>query len=249
MAGVPDRLAPLRSVFWNPDRTSGLTCAVCTTPSLSTGYTNCYPCNGHMYSGHPTADLVAPVTYAVDGTQAMSDLYNYKSSAVSDQTRTAARDRLFNVLYLALERHLSCFGPIQAIATVPSSGGRNGAHPVDEMRRMFGEGFTQLDMTYVGPAGLDRAQRRVLDPQRFRVDANKVRGQRVLLLDDAWVSGVHIQSAAGALKLAGAAGVAAVPIGRVVSPSYTEAKAYLEDHRPPPPFSPDVCPVSGQPHT
>jgi glutamine phosphoribosylpyrophosphate amidotransferase len=178
----------------------------------------------------------------------MSDLYNYKSSAVSDQTRAAARDRLFNVLYLALEGHMSCFGPIDSIATVPSSGGRNGVHPVDEMRRMFGEGFAQLDLAYVGPAGLERAERRVLDPQRFRVDAGQIRGKRVLLLDDAWVSGVHIQSAAGALKLAGAAAVVAVPIGRVISPGYTEAKAYLEDHRPPPPFSPDICPVSGQSH-
>jgi len=248
VAGIPDRLAPLRSVFWNPDRTSGLTCAVCTTPSLSIGYSSCYPCNGHSHSGHPTADLVAPITYAVDGTQAMSDLYNYKSATVSDQARAAARDRLFNVLYLSLERHLACFGSIDSIATVPSSGGRNGKHPVDEMRRMFGDGFVQLDLTYVGPAGLERAQRRVLDPQRFRVDADLVRGQRVLLLDDAWVSGVHIQSAAGAMKLAGAARVVAVPIGRVVSPAYAEARAYLEDHRPPPPYSPDICPVSGQRH-
>lgn len=177
----------------------------------------------------------------------MRDLYNYKDPSAGEQTRFGARDRLLSVLFVSLEQHVRCFGGLDAIATVPSSGGRGGDHPVEQMRQMFGEGFQQLVLTYVGPAGLDRAQRRVLDPSRFQVDRLAASGQRVLLLDDTWVSGVHMQSAAAALKLAGAAYVAAVPIGRFISPGYGETRAYLADN-PPRPFDPAICPISGQVH-
>jgi predicted amidophosphoribosyltransferase len=52
----------------------------------------------------------------------------------------------------------------------------------------------------------------------LRVDA-RVSGADVLLVDDSWVSGASAQSAAAALKLAGAARVAIVVIGRHVDPS------------------------------
>ncbi len=230
MAGIPDRLAPLRSVFSNPDRTSGETCRTCTTPALSAGYSNCYQCDAQARSGHLLSDVVAPISYAVEGLQAMRDLYNYKSGSESVATRVAARDRLLSVLYLSLDAHLGCFGGIDGIATVPSSGSRDGLHPVEQMRSLFGDGFTQLPISYAGPMGLDRAERRILDPARFEVAPRLTAGRRVLLLDDAWVSGVHMQSAAAALKMAGASHVAAVPIGRVISPRYSESKTYLANH-------------------
>lgn len=193
MAAAPDQLAALRSVFWNPDRTSGLTCSVCTTPALGSDFRLCYQCNGHAQSPHQIADVVAPITYAVEGYQAMRDLYNYKSAA-GGQLETAARNRLFNGLYLSLSEHMGCFGGIDAVATVPSSGGRTSAHPVDELRGMFGTGFQHIAVEYIGPARRDRQQRRVLAPDRFAVDASAVDGCRVLLLDDAWVTGAHMQS-------------------------------------------------------
>lgn len=234
-------------MFSNPDRVSGLTCAVCTTPSLGAGYRNCFQCNEQERSGSELADIVAPITYAVEGSQAMRDLYNYKDQMVDNRTRFAARDRLLNALFVSLEQHLGCFGGVDAIATVPSSGGRRGGHPVEEMRGMFGEGFEQIQLTYVGPAGLDRQQRRVLDSMHYQVSAGPTRGRRVLLLDDAWVSGVHMQSAAGALKLAGVAFVAAIPIGRVVAPKFEGTRAYLAQH-PPIPFDPAICPIDGTRH-
>ena len=45
-----------------------------------------------------------------------------------------------------------------------------------------------------------------------------VRGSRVLLLDDVYVSGSRAQSAAAALRLSGARTVLVVPLGRVVRP-------------------------------
>jgi len=55
---------------------------------------------------------------------------------------------------------------------------------------------------------------RLLDGGRFR--AGRVTGVRVLLLDDTWASGASAQSAAVALKQAGARAVAVVVIGRHV---------------------------------
>jgi len=247
MAAAPGQLATLRSVFWNPDRTSGLTCTVCTTPGLGAGYRVCFACHGQRQSGRELADIVAPITYAIEGTQIMRDLYNYKTGD-GGYTETSARDRLFNGLYLSLSEHLECFGGIDVIATVPSSSGRSAPHPVDQMRRMFGQGFEHSVVQYVGPAGLDRQQRRVLSPDRFAIDALTVRGSRVLLLDDAWVSGAHMQSVAAALKMSGATFVASVPIGRVVSPTYGETRSYLQEHAPEP-FNPSKCPVSGIVHS
>ena len=246
MAGAPGQLAALRSVFRNPDRTSGLTCAVCTTPAVGQGYRHCFQCNSHLQTRLSLANVVAPITYAVEGSQAMRDLYNYKAQD-GGLTAIAARDRLFNGLYTSLSEHLACFEGITTIATVPSSGGRLGSHPLEQMRSMFDDGFDHAHVEYIGPPGLDRQQRRVLAPERYEVDSRSLEGARVLLLDDAWVSGVHTQSVAAALKISGASHVAAVPIGRVVSPSYSESREYLAQH-PAGPFDPSICPISGARH-
>ena len=56
---------------------------------------------------------------------------------------------------------------------------------------------------------------RALDPERFRAE-QPLTGAAVLLLDDTWASGGSAQSAALALKRAGARAVAVVVIGRHV---------------------------------
>ena len=58
---------------------------------------------------------------------------------------------------------------------------------------------------------------RGVDPRWLRVDG-PVAGTDVLVVDDTWVSGGSAQSAAVALKLAGARRVAIVVIGRHVNP-------------------------------
>ncbi len=55
-----------------------------------------------------------------------------------------------------------------------------------------------------------------LDPDRFRAP-RPLTGASVLLLDDTWTSGGTAQSAAVALKRAGARSVAAVVLGRHVA--------------------------------
>lgn len=59
--------------------------------------------------------------------------------------------------------------------------------------------------------------------------APTAKDRRVLIVDDTFTSGSHAQSAASALAMAGAGVVAIVPVGRVISPAFSESvKAYWE---------------------
>lgn len=60
---------------------------------------------------------------------------------------------------------------------------------------------------------------RYFDPGRY-VTSRDLAGASVLLIDDTWVSGSSAQSAAAALRRAGATHVACVVIGRWLTPSF-----------------------------
>jgi hypothetical protein len=69
----------------------------------------------------------------------------------------------------------------------------------------------------------------------FAVDPSAraaVRGARALLLDDTYVSGSRAQSAAAALRLAGAGAVVITPLGRVLRPDRVAAHAAFLAARP-----------------
>jgi hypothetical protein len=68
-----------------------------------------------------------------------------------------------------------------------------------------------------------------------------VAGANVLLIDDMWTTGASAQSAAAALRAAGAATVAAVVIGRHVNRGWRDTDARLRNH--PPRFDWSACPV------
>jgi hypothetical protein len=94
---------------------------------------------------------------------------------------------------------------------VPSGRGRAGPHPLQALAAPY------LALPWVGlrprPGGDPWA--RSLDADRFRA-GHEALGAEVLLLDDTWASGASAQSAAVALKQAGARTVAVVVIGRHV---------------------------------
>jgi hypothetical protein len=248
---LPSLLAGVKSIYSNALREAGVTCDVCAAP-VAAPYTVCYPCNSHARSGKQIADIVAPLSYALKGSQSMTDLYNYKEVSLASGVRESARDRLLTMLYESLSRHLPCLvnagGPMIAVTTVPSSSRtRLGPHPLEEMLLAFGEGFPRIAIEYVGPGG-DRSIRRVLDPSHFAILSGAIpRETHVLLIDDAWVSGVHAQSVAGTLKANGARWVSTVPLARVLSPSFDVTKNFLAS-RTLGAFNPDVCPLSGRVH-
>jgi hypothetical protein len=60
---------------------------------------------------------------------------------------------------------------------------------------------------------------RYFDPERYAT-SRQLDGESVLLIDDTWVTGSSAQSAAAALRDAGAARVGCVVIGRWLTPSF-----------------------------
>jgi hypothetical protein len=121
---------------------------------------------------------------------------------------------------------------------VPTGCGRPGLHP---LLRLASPGLRlPLSPLAIRPG----RQGRDLDVHRFRVGPVPG-GASVLLLDDTWVSGASAQSAAAALKLAGAAHVAIVVLGRHVNPSDPRAGPLLAGLVPAPydPLDRSMCVV------
>ena len=98
------------------------------------------------------------------------------------------------------------------LAVVPSGRRRPGPHP---LRALAGPltGLPWAELTVAWP--LDPAGR-IADPGRYR--AVPLPGARVALLDDTWTTGASAQSAAAALRLAGAQSVAVIVLGRHLLP-------------------------------
>ena len=131
--------------------------------------------------------------------------------------RASDRASLLALLLAFLADHGHCvwrsagMPPPDRLAVVPTGAGRPGPHPL-----------LRLVSPYLRLPGCPLALRpgrqgRDLDLDRFQV-LGRPAGASVLLLDDTWVSGASAQSAAAALKLAGARHVAVVVLGRHVNP-------------------------------
>ena len=188
-------------------------CAVCHGPS-GRGSARCYQCDLHCQSAPGSlADVVAPVAFAIKGGSHARNLWQYKSLRPAAEVSTAARLTLLALLLVFLREHGLCLwqaagiaGPTH-LAVVPTARGRPGPHPLRAL----------VEEHLAGPwAGLSARrggeQVRDLDPARFRATA--LSKARVLLLDDTWTTGSSAQSAAMALRRAGATSVVTVVLGR-----------------------------------
>jgi hypothetical protein len=170
---------------------------------------------------------VAPVGYAVRGGALADDLRRYKSEH-ADPASAAAAGRLRWLLTRFLAEHGPAVwaaagmaaGPA-AVAVVPTGRGRPGAHPLAGLVRAC-VGLPLVRLATV-PA---EVHSRAVNPRWLRV-LDQVTGTDVLVIDDMWVSGGSAQSAASALKLAGAARVAVVVLGRHVNPEDPRSGRFL----------------------
>ncbi|HXL96100.1 MAG TPA: hypothetical protein VN969_44890 [Streptosporangiaceae bacterium] len=191
-------------------------CRVCRGPA-GPGFGRCYQCAQHVQLGQGLlANAVVPVSYAVRGTPFAETLWRYKAEGASPEA-------LLALLLVFLHDHATCIwrqagmsGP-DRVAVVPSGCGRPGAHPLLRLISPYLRlPLARLDMR-PGEQGRD------LNADRFQAAVPV--GARVLLLDDSWVSGASAQSAAVALKRAGAAKVAVVVLGRHLNPAEPRASA------------------------
>jgi hypothetical protein len=215
-----------------------LTCRTCRGPTPA-GLARCYQCGLALKeAGELLADAVAPIGYAVRGSPLARDLWQYKSDRAG-AAESAARLRAMLAGYLRDNGGAvwtaagMAAGSPQLAAAVPSGQGRPGGHPLLGLVRSC------VDVPLVGlsvaPGGA--AHVRGVDPGWLRVDGT-VTGADVLVVDDTWVSGGSAQSAAIALKLAGARRVAIIVIGRHVNPDDPRSAGVVAELRPPGPVTP-----------
>ena len=124
------------------------------------------------------------------------------------------------------------------LAVVPTGCGRPGPHPLLALSAPY----LRLPVTRLvirpGEQGRDP------NPDRFSAERSTA-GASVLLLDDTWVSGASAQSAAAALKRAGARHVAVVVLGRHVDPA-DRLGGPLAARLAPAPYDPAKCAVHAQ---
>jgi hypothetical protein len=178
------------------------------------------------------ADIVLPVAYAPKGSPLARRLWQYKSVPPSGHgspdrhplayatrarqaEQAAAAALLLALLLTFLLDHGACMWrlaelePPTHVAVVPTARGRPGEHPLRSLIAPY------LSWPWADLRTRPDQRERDLDPRRF--DATPIAGSRVLLIDDTWTTGASAQSAAMALRGAGARSVAAVVIGRHIS--------------------------------
>jgi len=185
------------------------------------GYRRCYSCSRTENS----LAAVAPISYSVAGEQLHHALLGYKRLK-GNVARRLERE-LGAVLWRFLSLHEECVAKASGVdsfalvTTVPSGDrDRDLDHP---MRGIVGElaGPTHDRYQLLLTRSEADVPPRTADPDKFK-PLRHVDGEAVLLIDDTWTTGASAQSAAAALRAAGAGPVAAVVIGRHLNREWNE---------------------------
>ncbi len=221
----------------NPVRQAGLTCATCATPAP--GYERCLRCAGDQRRG-PAADATAFLTYAIAGQPSGYLMRGYKA----DPPVAAHRQVVTLLLAVSLARHARCAAvlagrPVTHWAVVPSLPAKPGPHPLREVVARLAPRH-EIPLAAAGRARYPRD----LSPGHFSCPARLRAGAHVLLIDDTWAMGGHAQSAALALRAAGAGRVSLLVAARWLKADFGDNSAILRrsaGRR----FDPATCPWTG----
>jgi predicted amidophosphoribosyltransferase len=224
MATVRELTALYENVMLAPRHGPGV-CASCF--NLTAGFDRCYACTHQESWLH----VVAPISYSVAHEQLHHVLASYKrlSGDVADRLRI----QLAAVLWRYLDRHETCLARATGverfglITTVPSS----------DRERDERQPLRRIVSTLVGPTR-GRHQRLLRRSEAFVpahtfhaakfIAVRPLDGEPVLLVDDTWTTGANAQSAASALRAAGAGPLAVVVIGRHVNRGWHENNRRLQ---------------------
>lgn len=134
-------------------------------------------------------------------------------------------------------------GQVGALAVVPSLGGRPSPHPLEALAAYLLPGAPTIPLSADPGDHGDRDRRRVFRPGFFAVrDPKVVNGRHVVLVDDTWVTGSHLQSAAAALRQAGAAHVTGLVLARRLRPDWGMNADFVGEQLTRP-YDVTVCPV------
>ncbi len=218
MTPVADLTARFEGVMLAPRHGPGV-CEVCL--NLTRGFDRCFAC-----SIIPSQlDVVVPISYSVAHEQLHHVLAGYKrleGFPARRYTRVLAA-----ILWRFLARHEQCVADaagarrFDLVTTVPSADGdRDARHPLRLIVDQLVGPTRGRHQRLLACAGVESAPRK-FDPHRY-LATRALDGERILLIDDTWTTGANAQSAAAALRTAGAGTVAAVVIGRHLNREWHE---------------------------
>jgi predicted amidophosphoribosyltransferase len=213
MPTVRELSAPYENFMFGPRPGPGV-CRQCF--NFTDGYHRCFVCTRHP----SVLDLMVPISYSVAHEQLHHALASYKRLTGEVARRLSLQ--LAAVLWRFLDSHEDCVArPAGAdafplITTVPSGDQiRDECHPlhwiVSELVGPTRNRYEQL----LRPSEAAVEQHR-FSREKF-VALRALGGEPVLVIDDTWTTGANAQSAAAALRDAGAGQLAAVVIGRHVN--------------------------------
>lgn len=190
-------------------------CRVCHT-FVASDFECCYQCNEARRSLTSTVEAIDFVALAVKGEQLARELAVYKGTNHVAASRT--RFTLSAVLWRWLVEHEDCVAEaadvvrFPVVTAIPSTGGRT-THPLDDMvgRAIKATADRYRPVLRVPPGSPgDRS----FAEDRFEAEPPPGHEVPVLLVDDTFTSGAHVQSAAAALRAAGWGPIGVVCIGR-----------------------------------
>lgn len=217
-------------------------CRICLGPTQtkkdsSEHWEICWPCREHRTSADirpgELADTVGFIIYALenkDGStdQALRDMYQYKQIQTGQSINREISEpgqRIRTLLYTTLRDNLpvlaQAVSPVEVITHVPSTNNSPGRD-----RRALASALDSAlsHISDIAPhqrllesSGNNTGSSRTINPGRFSVtDPAAIVGRHVLLVEDTWVTGASVQSAAVSLHRAGAHQVTVMCIARML---------------------------------
>jgi len=205
-------------------------CKACLGP-LNPGFQLCQSCQRLLDGGAPRDILrrVVPMTSAMNPSEWYRILWRYKSGHAKEG------EAMMILCHCYFERHRERLrelldGEPSVWTIVPSSRVGYSEQP---LQRLLGRlpalrAALRQTLRFAPRASVGRS---VYSPGSLEATGADLHGQRVVLIEDTWVTGATAVSAAGALRAAGATAVATVAIARVFNKHYwNEGHSYLEAH-------------------
>ncbi|MCL2783594.1 MAG: hypothetical protein FWD80_06460 [Propionibacteriaceae bacterium] len=215
------------------------TCVVCGTPL--TGFHECWQCHQNRQTAADAGipfpiDEIAFLTYAVEGAAAVSSSHEREGRQAYSVLKGYKAQPPLSVHWRAMVMWIVWStgrwwppgsGEMPwAWATVPSrKSDREGEHPLHRIVKAA----VPESIPEVGVAAPKQGVARGFNPAAC--SASRVPDHRqVLLVEDLWVTGGNVLSAAAALKRAGAGGVSVLVLGRALNPSTWQPSLQFIEH-------------------
>ncbi|NUR86729.1 MAG: hypothetical protein HOY71_21810 [Nonomuraea sp.] len=243
-----------RQVFRDVPPAGPGVCRICHT-GADGAYALCPTCRVTTQGLHRHTEHVVPISLCVrdgDGSQLYAIIARRRDppGSVRRVPFLAATVARFHREHAACLARLAG-GPFSLVTTVPSTRLDRPVevfHPMPRVVDMVGDLRPLHRPVLMAGSALaaENLARRRSDERAFEV-LGRVDGARVLLVDDLFVSGAHVQSAASALYLAGARAVVALVIARLVLPRADENTARVWARASAEPFGFDRCCCAGSP--